>query len=257
MDVVIDLNRETLFHDLTDERARREVGSWLRFSGRSAAETGDGFSPAALGFPGWLLVRDSDEGRRAQVEYADYWYRNKYHGGPDSPHRAVVGVQEVVTDADGTNNGILTDYDFSTKAYRSDPDWSPDGQRVAYQERVNGRFQLQSIKVTGGTPKLLAEGDEPVVAPRTGRVAFVKDRRIWLAPIDGSKAAEPAFFAKGASISPSWSPDGSRIAFSRRGQILVVRVDRTRVRRITPGTDPAWSPNGGRSHSLAAHDKAF
>jgi len=53
---VLDLNRETLFYDLTDERARGEVGSWLRFSGRSAAETRDGFSPAALGFPGWLLL---------------------------------------------------------------------------------------------------------------------------------------------------------------------------------------------------------
>jgi hypothetical protein len=51
----LELNRETLFFDLTDERARREVGAWLRFSGREAAERGDGFSPAALGFPGWLL----------------------------------------------------------------------------------------------------------------------------------------------------------------------------------------------------------
>src|SRR5436190_2253022 len=49
---VLELNRETLFYDLTDEGARGEVGSWLRFSARSAAETGDGFSPAALGFPG-------------------------------------------------------------------------------------------------------------------------------------------------------------------------------------------------------------
>ena len=53
--------------------------------------------PEAGGFPAWLLVRDSDEGRRAQVEYADYWYRNKVYGGPDSPHRAVVGVVEVNT----------------------------------------------------------------------------------------------------------------------------------------------------------------
>ena len=52
---VLDLNREALFYDLTDERARREVGGWLRFSARAAAEAGDGFSPAALGFPGWLL----------------------------------------------------------------------------------------------------------------------------------------------------------------------------------------------------------
>jgi hypothetical protein len=57
--------------------------------------------PEADGFPSWLLVRDSDEGRRAQVEYADYWYRAQYHGGPDSPHRAVVGVQETATAANG------------------------------------------------------------------------------------------------------------------------------------------------------------
>jgi hypothetical protein len=52
---VLDLNLETLFFDLTDEHARREVGSWLRFSDRDAARRRDGFSPAALGFPGWLL----------------------------------------------------------------------------------------------------------------------------------------------------------------------------------------------------------
>src|SRR5262249_14859212 len=69
----------------------------LRARGADGMEVvgGLGRAPEAGGFPGWLLVRDSEEGRRAQVEYADYWYRNKYHGGPDSPHRAVVGVQEV------------------------------------------------------------------------------------------------------------------------------------------------------------------
>jgi hypothetical protein len=55
--------------------------------------------PEADGFPAWLLVRDSEEGRRAQIEYADYWYRSKVYGGPNSPHRAVVGVVEVSTAA--------------------------------------------------------------------------------------------------------------------------------------------------------------
>ena len=58
-------------------------------------------TPEADGFPSWLLVHDSDEGRRAQVEYADYWYRNKVYGGPDSPHRAVVGLQDVSTTPGG------------------------------------------------------------------------------------------------------------------------------------------------------------
>ncbi len=58
--------------------------------------------PEANGFPQWLLVCDNDAGRRAQAEYADYWYRNQFHGGPDSPHRAVVGVREITTRPDGT-----------------------------------------------------------------------------------------------------------------------------------------------------------
>ncbi|HWG47169.1 MAG TPA: AAA domain-containing protein [Gemmataceae bacterium] len=57
--------------------------------------------PETSGFPAWLLVRDNDDGRRAQVEYADYWYRNKLHGGPDSPHRVVVGVEDIHTAARG------------------------------------------------------------------------------------------------------------------------------------------------------------
>ena len=52
---ILALNEETLFSDMTDATARREIGRWLRFSAAEAARRGDGFSPAALGFPGPLL----------------------------------------------------------------------------------------------------------------------------------------------------------------------------------------------------------
>ena len=52
---IVELNRETLFLDMADPVARAEVGHWLRFSNREAAQRRDGFSPEALGFPGWLL----------------------------------------------------------------------------------------------------------------------------------------------------------------------------------------------------------
>jgi hypothetical protein len=81
------------------------LGQVIELRARSACEMeviGDLLvEPEAGGFPAWLLVRDSDEGRRAQIEYADYWYRNKVYGGPDSPHRAVVGVESVRTAAGG------------------------------------------------------------------------------------------------------------------------------------------------------------
>src|SRR5262249_32662292 len=38
---------------------------------------------------------------RAQVEYSDYWYRNRFHGGAAHAHRAVVGVESVRAGDDG------------------------------------------------------------------------------------------------------------------------------------------------------------
>jgi hypothetical protein len=52
---VLALNEDTLFFDMTDSVARREVGRWLRFSAEEAARRGDGFSPETLGFPGPLI----------------------------------------------------------------------------------------------------------------------------------------------------------------------------------------------------------
>jgi hypothetical protein len=55
VDWAVHLNRETLFFDMASPIARHEVGHWLRFSDSEAERRRDGFSPSALGFPGWLL----------------------------------------------------------------------------------------------------------------------------------------------------------------------------------------------------------
>jgi DNA replication ATP-dependent helicase Dna2 len=100
---------ESLLRCLAVREARAEarptqvrLGQVIELRARGAAEMevlGElAREPEEGGFPNWLLVRDSEDGRRAQVEYADYWYRNNYYGGPDSPDRAVVGVQEVARD---------------------------------------------------------------------------------------------------------------------------------------------------------------
>ncbi len=58
----------------------------------------------------------------------------------------------------------------------------------------------------------------------------------------------------GSSTSPSWSPDGTRLAFARtRGHIWTINVDGTDEQRITPDQnppgwyewrEPIWSPDG-------------
>jgi len=118
---------------------------------------------------------------------------------------------------------------------------------------VAARMQVFAIAASGdGAPRLLGEGDEPAIAPGGDRVAFVRERRIWIAPLDGSKAAEPAFFARGTSESPVWSPDGRALAFvSDRDDHSFIGIFTdavTPIRYLAPSTSrdsaPMWSPDG-------------
>jgi TolB protein len=115
-----------------------------------------------------------------------------------------------IMDSDGTDVSTLTDYDFSPKTYRSDPDWSPDGRLVAYQERVNDNFQIRTFRVAGGTPKLLTN--------------------------------------EGVNEQPSWAPDARHLVFTstRTGvrQLWVLDTESNRVRQLTKSSGSrlaSWS----------------
>jgi dipeptidyl aminopeptidase/acylaminoacyl peptidase len=118
---------------------------------------------------------------------------------------------------------------------------------------VQPRVQIWSIRVAGGAPKLVGDGDDPVIAPDGDRVAFVRNRQIWFAPIDGSKQPQQAFYARGTSESPVWSPDGRTVAFvsSRNDHSFIGLFTAGQpIRFIAPSTSrdslPVWSPDGKR-----------
>jgi dipeptidyl aminopeptidase/acylaminoacyl peptidase len=119
---------------------------------------------------------------------------------------------------------------------------------------VATKVQIWSVPFAGGEPKLLGDGDEPVISPKSDRVVFVKDRGIWSVPIDGSTPAKRFFFARGDCGSPEWSPDGSRLGFvSNRGDHSFIGVytnDSTPILFLAPSTSrdssPRWSPDGKR-----------
>lgn len=118
---------------------------------------------------------------------------------------------------------------------------------------IEPKVQIWSVAVSGGAPRLVADGDSPAIAPDGNRVAFTRNRRIWIAAIDQSSPPREAFYSRGASDSPAWSPDGKTLAF------VSDRTDHSFVGLFTPGQPirfiapstsrdsmPAWSADGRR-----------
>src|SRR5881628_341468 len=101
----------------------------------------------------------------------------------------------------------------------------------------------------------------PLVVSVTGQIAFVSNPdgndEIYVMNADGSgvsrltSAAAPDY-----DWGPTWSPDGSKIAFSRGRrdvggveEILVMHADGSGLRNLTsnpPNWNPRWSPDGSR-----------
>lgn len=123
---------------------------------------------------------------------------------------------------------------------------------------VQPKIQIWSVPATGGTPRLISDGDEPALAPDSDRVAFIRVQaqihQVWIASLDGSKQPQQLFYARGNSGSLEWSPNGKTLAFvSNRtdhsfiGLYTPDQPDQP-VRFIAPSTSrdtqPVWSMDG-------------
>jgi Tol biopolymer transport system component len=75
---------------------------------------------------------------------------------------------------------------------------------------------------------------------------------IFVMNVDGSEKSNLTNTSDAMEASPAWSPDGSRIAYSRNGDLWVMDADGSGQRRLTttpaPETEghPAWSPDGSK-----------
>jgi Tol biopolymer transport system component len=87
---------------------------------------------------------------------------------------------------------------------------------------------------------------------RDGRIAFTSRDAIHVARRGAAarKITDPG--KDEFDVSPEWSPDGSRIVFTRSdesafdpwGTLHVVNADGTGLRQLTVGRAPSWSPDG-------------
>jgi dipeptidyl aminopeptidase/acylaminoacyl peptidase len=180
------------------------------------------------------------------------------------------------------------------------PRWSQDGSRIAFvSDRADGPRQLYVVAAGGGEPLRLTDLPEDVRTPawspggdrlvfaarvpdsiyeqedgrrrphRFSRLQYKLDNEGWtgdrrshlfVVPADGSARAAQLTFGDFEDVSPSWSPDGARIAFvSSRDEdwdlqfssdVYVVGPDGGEPERLTSASGycevPEWAPDGSR-----------
>ncbi|MGH9941988.1 MAG: beta-propeller fold lactonase family protein, partial [Pyrinomonadaceae bacterium] len=144
------------------------------------------------------------------------------------------------------------------------PTLAPDGKSFVYASRPEGNWDLFLQRVGGRNatplmPNTPSDESQPAFSPAGERIAFRSNREpagVYVIEATG----ENARLVAAGGYHPSWSPDGSEIAYSTAGRdapttrtttpsaIWVVSLE-TGDKRLLTQTDalqPSWSPHGQR-----------
>jgi dipeptidyl aminopeptidase/acylaminoacyl peptidase len=205
-------------------------------------------------FPNELT--SSAQGSRIAWAFNEQGKRNVYVAeGPDFSPRKLTKY----TDDDGqeiTSLSISNDGKWVVYVRGGDhgSNWDDELPVNTMATPVPPKVQIWTVPFAGGEPKAIAEGDAPVISPKSDVIAFVKAGQVWVSPTDGSSVAKALFNARGTNGSLEWSPDGSKLAFvcNRKDHsfIGVFTNETTPIHWIAPSfshdDSPRWSPDGKR-----------
>jgi TolB protein len=175
-----------------------------------------------------------------------------------------------VMDLDGKNVEQIT----NSVAQEMHPSFSPDGTRLVYcalSPRTD-QWELWVVDLAGHERKMIGQGLFPAWCPAKGvdRIAFQRARQrgshwfsLWTVDlVDGEprRLTEVAVSSSAAVVAPTWSPDGSRLAFAtilspatpaenkpKNTDVWTVNADGSGKQRLTDSSgvnlSPFWASN--------------
>ena len=149
------------------------------------------------------------------------------------------------------------------RTFRTKLGWSGDGRSLVYSRALAfNRRGVLSVRPDGTKLSRLELGArDPAFSPDGRSIAFVVIANpsvpvrgeLFVMRADGTYVRQLTR-SDGQERSPSWSPDGSRMVFTRgvpdsqRAAVYTIHADGTGLRRLRAATaaytEPAWSPDG-------------
>lgn len=190
-------------------------------------------------------------------------------------YAGVHGVGVINLDGSG-GRLVVASNDYGPAAARN-PQWSPDGRRIAFMDGYYERSRAYTVDAGGGTPRRLTDeqwaaanqvylegwptfsADGRWIYFSAGPTYFPGGFRIWRAPSDGSAAPERVTStAQGGHVADA-SPDGSRLAYFHTASYSVHVLDLpSGTDALFPGAtwavNPRFSPSGEHLSYVASID---
>lgn len=243
------------------------------------AQPGGDTAPAATGagrlifstfdpqFDRWTVYRLPLQGQRQPQAVAEGASQPAY-----TPDGNFIGARSergdqtglVVMSANGADRRRLTTY--SEDAH---PRWSGDGSQLTFESNREGdrRWRVYTVGAAGGDERVLDYGRWPAWSPRSGLIVYqgcgAATGNCGLLMINAGGGDSRQITNVTGDAMPSWSPDGTRIAFAsaERGgswDIFVLELATGNVATLaaSAGVDvhPVWSPDGQQVAYLSNRD---
>lgn len=189
--------------------------------GRTVVYQGYGADSAGIDFSDLWLVRADAPPQRVPLPVGETEFAPAL--SPDGTRLAYVrlseqGYTELWTSRlDGSERRKVSPDGQGMATASSSPDWSPDGQRIAFAFGAPGQLRINVMNADGSNRQVVSAG--------------VPD---------------------GADYDVDWSPDGTRLAFVRttspaRGDLVILTIATGQERVFGLGSrtrHPAWAPDG-------------